>query len=85
MDYEKAAWRAVRPVLPHVKLQGCFFHYSQAVWRRVQRLGRTSSTLYLFIVRFSLIKIVLLQHAYFMVLCHCLMKTLQLSLCDLYI
>jgi len=38
-----ALWRAVRAVLPRVKLQGCYFHYTQAVWRHVQKLGKTDT------------------------------------------
>ena len=39
MDYEAAFWRAVDRVLPDVKKRGCFFHYAQALWRKIQELG----------------------------------------------
>lgn len=33
------AWQAVRHVFPGVAMKGCIFHWSQAVWRKVQDLG----------------------------------------------
>ena len=32
-------WRALHEVLPSVRTHGCFFHWSQAVWRKVKELG----------------------------------------------
>lgn len=29
LDYERAAMKAVRDVLPNVEIAGCFFHYVQ--------------------------------------------------------
>ena len=34
-----AAWIAIREAFPGVKLKGCAFHWSQAVWRHVQSVG----------------------------------------------
>ncbi|KAG1654554.1 hypothetical protein GQR58_024951 [Nymphon striatum] len=33
-DFEAAAWKAVALVFPGVLLQGCNFHWRQAVWRK---------------------------------------------------
>ena len=34
-----AIWQAAAEVFPTVAWLGCFFHWSQAVWRKVQELG----------------------------------------------
>jgi len=39
VDFEAAMWTAVQRVMPNVHLRGCFFHYAQAVWRKIQDLG----------------------------------------------
>ncbi|KAL3879923.1 hypothetical protein ACJMK2_032199 [Sinanodonta woodiana] len=39
LDFEKAAWIAMRKAFPGVKLKGCAFHCSQAVCRHVQSVG----------------------------------------------
>ena len=38
-DYEAAMWQSVRGLLPNVRLVGCLFHYSQALYRQIQALG----------------------------------------------
>lgn len=35
LDFERAAWAGLRAVRPHVRIHGCWFHWAQAVYRRV--------------------------------------------------
>ena len=35
VDFEKALWSVLRQVLPGVKIKGCVFHWTQALWRKV--------------------------------------------------
>ena len=39
IDYELAIKNALEAVFPGVVVSGCFFHFSQNIWRRVQRHG----------------------------------------------
>ena len=39
MDFESALWKVFPKVYPGVELQGCSFHWTQAVWRKIQLLG----------------------------------------------
>ena len=42
-DFEKAVIRAVEIVLgADVRIQGCFYHLTQATWRKIQELGLTA-------------------------------------------
>ena len=36
MDFETAAQNAARTVFPGITVKGCFFHYTQAIWRKTQ-------------------------------------------------
>ncbi|XP_046547382.1 uncharacterized protein LOC124257380 [Haliotis rubra] len=39
MDFERASHNAVAVVFPGTQRRGCFFHYTQCIWRRVQKIG----------------------------------------------
>jgi hypothetical protein len=39
MDFEAAAQNAVETAFPLTTLKGCFFHYGQCIWRKVQECG----------------------------------------------
>ena len=42
LDFEAAVWNTMRAVFPDVKLRGCSFHWSQALWKHIQDLGLAS-------------------------------------------
>lgn len=39
VDFEKWLWSALRTILLDVQIRGCLFHWTQALWRKVQELG----------------------------------------------
>jgi len=41
LDFEVAAKNAVKAVFPLCTLRGCFFHYTQCIWRKTQACGLT--------------------------------------------
>ena len=38
-DWETGARNALKEEYPTTKLSGCWFHYTQAIWRRIQKAG----------------------------------------------
>lgn len=38
-DFESAVMEAIKAVFPAAQFHGCFFHFSQSLWRKVQNLG----------------------------------------------
>ena len=38
MDFEAAVWNAFRDMVPNVDRKGCHFHWTQAIWQKVQDL-----------------------------------------------
>ena len=47
-DWEQAARKSVKKIFNGIKLQGCWFHYTQRIWKRFNKLilsARTSITL----------------------------------------
>eukprot|EP00794_Sanderia_malayensis_P015371 gene15371-biopygen12796 len=42
LDFEAAAWKGCRKVLTS-NIQGCSFHLTQAIWRKVQNIGLATS------------------------------------------
>ena len=42
-DFEKPVMDAFKNVFGNTELQGCFFHLSQAIWRKIQSIGLTNS------------------------------------------
>ncbi|XP_071093494.1 uncharacterized protein [Haliotis cracherodii] len=39
LDFERASYTAAGVVFPNAQLRGCFFHYTQSIWRCTQKLG----------------------------------------------
>lgn len=40
VDFERAAIAAIRTIFPYTTIRGCWFHSSQAVWRKVANIGK---------------------------------------------
>jgi transposase-like protein len=43
-DFEKATMNAITQVFPGTKLEGCFFHFAQANYRRINSSGTKMHT-----------------------------------------
>ncbi|XP_021359169.1 uncharacterized protein LOC110454121 [Mizuhopecten yessoensis] len=39
VDFEVAAHNAIRSVVPGINIKGCFFHYTQCIWRKAKPTG----------------------------------------------
>lgn len=39
VDFEMAAIKSVQSHFENAEIHGCFFHFSQSIWRHVQQLG----------------------------------------------
>ena len=39
MNFETAAQNTARTVFPGITVKGCFFHYTQTIWRNTQHVG----------------------------------------------
>ena len=38
-DFERGIWKGIRDVFPDPRIRGCAFHWSKAVFAKVQDLG----------------------------------------------
>ena len=39
IDFEIAVIEALKIVFPHSEIEGCLFHFSQCIWRKIQKYG----------------------------------------------
>lgn len=39
VDFERAAMLAISAIFPAAEIHGCFFHFSQCIWRKIQQCG----------------------------------------------
>ena len=44
-DWERGSRNAFKNVYPGTRIYGCWFHYSQAIWRKIEKCGLASSYL----------------------------------------
>ena len=42
-DWEPAARNAINEVYPQITVYGCWFHYTQCIWRKTQKLGLSNA------------------------------------------
>jgi hypothetical protein len=41
IDFEIAVIKSIHEIFPYSRIRGCLFHFSQALWRKLQNLGLT--------------------------------------------
>ena len=51
LDFEKAVWSAIHKCLPDVSVHGCWFHWAQAVFRKVCTFSNQYFSLYQYIIK----------------------------------
>ena len=39
VDFEKAMMNSITTVFPSMEVKGCFFHFSQNIYRKIQEVG----------------------------------------------
>ncbi|MPC69820.1 hypothetical protein E2C01_064051 [Portunus trituberculatus] len=39
IDFERALWKVLPEFLLHANIKGCGFHWTQAIWRKIQEVG----------------------------------------------
>ena len=44
-DFEKSLIKAVKEEFPEAKINGCFFHFVKALWKKIRSLGLTSTNI----------------------------------------
>ena len=42
-DWEPAPRKAFKEIYPQIKIYGCWFHFTQCIWAKTQKLGLTQS------------------------------------------
>ena len=42
-DFETGLWQALRSIYSDTEIKGCVFHFTQAIWRRIQEEGLTTA------------------------------------------
>ena len=65
-DYEKSMRKSIKKILEPKNLNGCFFHYSKALWKKCRNYGlnakkfRKDSVIFLFCLKYILLFIIII-------------------------
>ena len=51
VDFEKAIWAAFSTTMPDLRVRGCWFHWAQAVFRKVKEFGLRAAYVRQYVVR----------------------------------